>query len=144
MTPDERKAYLYALRDREDTGERHTLMLGPWQRALIPGIVWYVTHNGPEPAPLTQAEHKALRQREQAGERGEIPIGPYTAMLLIGGIQAVTRHDEFFAKYAPGLFEPMVDQLRLVFVDDPKAAEIIYEGEKSQAGPDPGRRSSLS
>jgi hypothetical protein len=48
-------------------------------------------------------------------------------MLLIGGIQGITRFNTRFAKYAPGVFESMLDQLHLMFVDDPKAAEIRNE-----------------
>ena len=76
MTPEEKKAYLYVLREREEAGERATLMIGPWTRALIPGIVWYVTQKGPEPANLAEAEFQALRQRERGGERHVQPIGP--------------------------------------------------------------------
>ena len=51
-------------------------------------------------------------------------------MLLLRGIQDVVRHDTLFATYGPEMFEGLLDQLKLMFVDDPQGTEIIHEGEK--------------
>jgi hypothetical protein len=130
VTPDERQAYLSKLSDRDDAGERSMLQLGPMSRAMLPGVIWFVTENGPEPPNRTRAESDDLVRRELAGERIEVPVGPHTAMLLILAFQRVMRHQGLDV-YGPGMFQQVLDQLRMIFIDDPVAAEIIHDGEKN-------------
>jgi hypothetical protein len=63
---------------------------------------------------------RELLRREKAGERHRIEVGPYTAMLVTGAI----RRGEL-AEHGPVMFERLLDQLRLLFADDPKGAELI-------------------
>ena len=68
-----------------------------------------------------------LLRREKAGERATLEIGPYTAMLLIGCAYWAMRQDPWFARYGPAMFERVMDQLRLIFVDDPAGQELIEQ-----------------
>ena len=130
MTPEEQTAYLYELRDREAAGERTTLEFGPFSMELLTGVVWRATQSGPEPPTPSDAEMSELRQREDAGERMKRPTGPYTAMVLILDIQRINRHRDYKG-WGPLMFERILMQLHSVFVDDPKADEIIRDREKS-------------
>ncbi len=67
---------------------------------------------------------RELLRREKAGERHQIEIGPYTAMMVTGTIQWAIRRGEL-AEHGPVMFEQLLDQLRLLFADDPKGAELI-------------------
>ncbi|WP_372672662.1 hypothetical protein [Amycolatopsis kentuckyensis] len=131
MTPEERTAYAVALRARETAGERLTLVVGPFTRAMMPGIVWYVTQNGPQPDVIPDDELRKLIRREKAGERAEVPIGPFAAMQLIRGIQGIVKHSPAFAAFGPEMFAPLLDQLKLMFVDDPRGGEVILNFEKN-------------
>nr|AAP04015.1 unknown [Cloning vector pDXM32] len=68
---------------------------------------------------------RELLRREKAGERHRIEVGPYTAMLVTGAIQWAIRRGEL-AEHGPVMFERLLDQLRLLFADDPRGAELIY------------------
>lgn len=65
-----------------------------------------------------------LLRREKAGERHLIEVGPYTAMMITGAIQWTFRRAKM-AEHGPAIFEGLLDQLRLLFVDDPKGSELI-------------------
>jgi hypothetical protein len=65
-----------------------------------------------------------LLQREECGERATIEVGPHTAMLLVGAIQWAVRGGQL-AEHGPGLFGQVLDQLRLIFIDEPAGTALI-------------------
>jgi hypothetical protein len=71
---------------------------------------------------------RRLIRRERAGERATLEIGPYTAMMLVGVIQWSIRRPAL-ATHGPDMFQAVLDQLKLIFIDDPEGQELIRQAE---------------
>ncbi|RSN38607.1 hypothetical protein DMC64_41820 [Amycolatopsis sp. WAC 04197] len=131
MISETQAAYLRGLRERDEAGERWILQLGPWSDAMIPAITWYATEKGDQPPVPSDDELTDLLRRERAGERFDTEIGPYSALLLAWAINGVIRHQDF-KEYGPEMFRLMLDQLTLMFIDDPEGAELLRAWESAR------------
>lgn len=69
-----------------------------------------------------------LRHRENTGERASVNFGPYTAVVLASVIRW-TIDREMFAEHGEAMFQRLLDQLRLMFIEDVEHTHTIETGQ---------------
>jgi len=70
-----------------------------------------------------------LLQRENGGERTTIRLGPHTAVVLAMVIRWTIDRDQF-AEYGELMFGRLLDQLRLMFVEDLDHTRAVEVGQR--------------